>query len=152
MRLTVKSEYGLLALIDLASNDGGGPVSARELSERQHIPGKYLEQLLVALRRGGLVAAVRGARGGFVLQREPADITVLDIVEALEGPLAPTTCSTPGRDACAREGTCAAGRVWDQATQALKDVFRSTTLADLAHQQAVFDDALVSGEEERHGA
>ena len=90
--MTAKSEYGVLAAIDLACNYGAGPVSAREIAERRGIPPRFLEQLFVSLRRADLVRAVRGAKGGFVLSRDPAEITVLDIVEALEGPLASSVC------------------------------------------------------------
>lgn len=137
MRLTARSEYGVLALIDLGCRHGSGPVSAREVAERQGIPLKFLEQLLAGLRKAGLVNAVRGARGGFVLAREPKDISVLEIVEALEGPLAPTTCD--GGHLCGRSGVCAAAGVWSRATDALRQVFESTTLADLSERQVEYD-------------
>jgi Rrf2 family cysteine metabolism transcriptional repressor len=150
MRLTARSEYGLLALIDLGVRYGDGPVSAREVSERQDVPGKFLEQLLAALRKAGLVSAVRGARGGFSLTRDPSQITVLEVVEALEGPLAPTSCD--GGSLCGRSGACAAAAVWGRATDALRDVFESTTLADLSRRQAQFDTAATTGrEKERVG-
>jgi Rrf2 family cysteine metabolism transcriptional repressor len=137
VRLTARSEYGLLALIDLGCRYGEGPVSAREVSERQAVPLKFLEQLLSALRKAGIVQAVRGARGGFALSRDPADITVLDVVEALEGPLAPTSCD--GGLECGRSGSCAAASVWGRATSALRDVFATTTLADLVSTQTGYD-------------
>jgi Rrf2 family transcriptional regulator, cysteine metabolism repressor len=137
MRLTARSEYGLLALVDIGSRHGAGPVSARGIAERQGIPLKFLEQLLAAMRKGGIVCAVRGAHGGFTLARPPAEITVLDIVEALEGPLAPTTCD--GGQLCGRGGVCAAATVWGAATKALRDVFVGTTLADLASVQDSLD-------------
>jgi Rrf2 family protein len=132
MRLTAKSEYGLLALIDIACRVGGVPVSAREIAERQGIPTKFLEQLFVQLRQAGLVTATRGAKGGFMLGRDASDISVLDIVEALEGPLAPTVCSGP----CDRSPVCAASTVWSRATAALREVFSSTTLSTLADTQS----------------
>ena len=137
MRLTARSEYGLLALIDLGCRYGAGPVSARGVSERQGIPLKFLEQLLAALRKAGIVHAVRGARGGFVLSREPGAISVLDVVEVLEGPLAATSCD--GGQVCGRGGVCAAATVWGRATDALRDVFSTTTLADLASAQSGYD-------------
>ncbi len=139
MRLTAKSEYGLLAMIDLACRAQDGPVSAREVSERQAVPPKYLEQLFVALRKAGLVSAVRGARGGFVLDRPAAEITVLDIVEALEGPLKPTVCDAERAAVCGKGGACAAAGVWDQATRAVREVFVSTTLDTLARDQEVLE-------------
>ena len=137
MRLTARSEYGLLALIDIACRSGEGPVSARGIAERQGIPGKFLEQLFVALRQSGLVTAVRGAHGGFELSRDAEGITVLDVVEALEGPLQPTQC--PVLEPCGRSGPCAAVGVWTQATNALRDVLGRTTLAELAEMQRNMD-------------
>jgi Rrf2 family protein len=139
VRLTAKSEYGVLASIDLACNYGEGPVSAREIALRRSIPPRFLEQLFVSLRRAGIVNAVRGARGGFVLTREPSQITVLDVVEALEGPLTASVCDAERDSVCAKSGTCAAAPVWAKATNALRDVFATTTLASLAGTQETFD-------------
>lgn len=140
MRLTAKSEYGLLAMIDLASRAEVGPVSAREISERQAIPAKFLEQLMATLRKGGLVSAVRGARGGFVLERAASEITVLDVVETLEGPLGTTVCEGERAASCGREGLCAAADVWADATEAVREVLVTATLADLAATQSKLED------------
>ncbi|MBI5231369.1 MAG: Rrf2 family transcriptional regulator [Coriobacteriales bacterium] len=140
MRLTAKSEYGLIATIDLACNFGLGPVSAREISERREIPARFLEQLFVSLRRAGLVTAQRGARGGFKLSRDPEQITVLDVVEALEGPLETSVCDHERASGCGRSASCAASSVWSKATRALRDVFAETTLAELAGTQEAMDD------------
>ena len=139
MRLTAKSEYGLIAMIDLACSFGSGPVSAREISERREIPPRFLEQLFVALRRAGVVSAVRGAKGGFVLTRQPDEISVLEIVEALEGPLETSVCDSERESGCTRSGACAAAPVWVKATRALRDVFATTSLAELAGNQQVMD-------------
>jgi len=139
MRLTAKSEYGVLAMIDLACTYGSGPVSAREIAERRQIPPRFLEQLFVALRRGGIVSAVRGAKGGFVLTREPTQITVLEIVEALEGPLETSVCDSERDAGCTRSGACAAAPIWAKATKALRDVFATTSLAELAGNQQRMD-------------
>src|ERR1035437_4538934 len=137
MRLTARSEYGLLALIDRACRDGDGPVSVRDVAERKEIPQKFLEQLFGALRKSGLVTAVRGARGGFEISRDASTVTVLEIVEALEGPLQPTPCC--GDDLCLRSQACAASSVWAQAGAALRQVLGTTTLASLAGAQTVMD-------------
>ena len=139
MRLTARSEYGLLALIDLGVRFGEGPVSARGVAERQGIPMKFLEQLLAAMRKAGLVSASRGAHGGFTLTRDPSQISVLEVVEALEGPLAPTSCD--GGQLCGRSGGCAAASVWSRATEALRDVFTTTSVGDLCTRQSAFDGA-----------
>lgn len=140
MRLTAKSEYGLLAMIELACRYGEGPASAREIAERRKIPARFLEQLFVALRRADLVSAVRGARGGFVLSRDPSQITTLEIVEALEGPLTASVCDSERGFECGNAGACAAAPVWARATSALREVFASTTLAELGGAQEQFDD------------
>jgi Rrf2 family cysteine metabolism transcriptional repressor len=137
MRLTARSEYGLLALIDISCRDGAGPVSVRGIAERQAIPAKFLEQLFVSLRKAGLVTGIRGAHGGFELARSAADITVLDVVEALEGPLQPSQCAA--EESCHRSGACAAGAVWARATEALRGVLTGTTLAELARAQHGID-------------
>ncbi len=141
MRLTAKSEYGLLAMIDLACREGDGPVSAREISERQAIPAKFLEQLFVALRKAGLVSAVRGARGGFALARPAEAITVLQVVEALEGPLKTTVCDGERAAACGKGKACAAAHVWERATTAVRSVFGDATLAALARTQQELEDS-----------
>ncbi len=140
MRLTAKSEYGLLAMIELACHYGQGPESAREIAERRGIPARFLEQLFVALRRADLVSAVRGARGGFVLTRHPSEITTLEVVEALEGPLTASVCDSERGLECGNAGSCAAAPVWARATHALREVFASTTLAELGRAQDTYDD------------
>jgi len=138
MRLTAKSEYGLLAMIEIAAS-GDTPISARMISERQRIPIKFLEQLLIALRRAGLVSARRGSKGGFVLCADASATSVLDVVETLEGPLAASLCDSGRGVVCGRAGVCAASHVWGRATNALRDVFSATTLQDLVHEQLGFD-------------
>lgn len=139
MRLTAKSEYGVLATIDLACHYGAGPVSAREIAERRGIPPRFLEQLFVLLRRAEIVTAVRGAHGGFALTRDPSQITILDVVEALEGPLQSSVCDQERDSGCHKSASCAAAPVWAQATSALRDVFAGTTLSALAGTQDTFD-------------
>lgn len=140
MRLTAKSEYGLLAMIELACRYDLGTSSAREIAEKRSIPTRFLEQLFVGLRRAELVTAVRGAKGGFRLTRDPGQITVLEIVEALEGPLTASVCESDRGNECGQAGICAAAPVWAKATRALRDVFASTTLGELAGQQSALDE------------
>lgn len=138
MRLSARSEYGLLALVDLATTADGRPVAARELAASRGIPAAFLEQLLADLRRAGIVRATRGARGGFTLARDAAEISALDIVEALEGPIVPSVC-TP--DVCGRESGCAAATVWTDVAEAVRDALARFTLADLAGEQSRLDRA-----------
>jgi Rrf2 family iron-sulfur cluster assembly transcriptional regulator len=87
VRLNSKTAYGVQALYDMAFHGDGRAVQARELSERQGIPLRYLEQILQELRRAGLVAAKRGPGGGYALSRAPEDVCLAEVVEALDGPL-----------------------------------------------------------------
>lgn len=135
MRLSARSEYGLLALIDIASA-GDVPLATRELAESRGIPSAFLEQLLADLRRAGLVRAQRGPRGGFTLTRSAGEITALEIVEALEGAIAPSVCAPDG---CGRGEGCAAASVWGNVSEAVRDALSGFTLARLAEEQARLD-------------
>jgi Rrf2 family cysteine metabolism transcriptional repressor len=87
MKLSTKGEYGLLAVIDLALHSGHGPVQSFQIAERQNIPKQYLDQLLLLLKKSGLIESSRGRQGGYQLARPACDITLFDIVTALEGPV-----------------------------------------------------------------
>src|SRR3954463_14486856 len=89
MRISSKGEYGLRALLDLAQRYGEGPVQSHDIQERQGIDENYLNQILISLRKAGLIESVRGPQGGHRLARPPAQITLLEVVVALEGPLLP---------------------------------------------------------------
>jgi Rrf2 family protein len=138
MRLSARSEYGLLALIDMAGAEDGRPLATRDLAESRGIPPAFLEQLLADLRRAGLVRATRGPRGGFTLTRDPSAITALEIVEALEGPIAPSVCAPDG---CGREEGCAAASVWSEVSGAVRGALSEFTLARLAGEQTKLDRA-----------
>lgn len=137
MRLSARSEYGLLALIHL-SLAGDAPVPTRELAEARGIPMAFLEQLLADLRRAGLIRSVRGPRGGFTLARSAEEITALEIVEALEGSIAPSVCAP---DACGREEGCAAATVWGNVSSAVREALGRFTLVNLAEEQTRLDRA-----------
>lgn len=139
MRLSAKSEYGLRALIDIATFYGQGPVGAREIAARQQIPVKFLEQLVSAMRRAGILDSRRGAKGGFFLARPPEKITVFSAVEALEGSLSPTACVGEGTPDCARSTQCAAQDVWNRAKIALREALEEITVADLVSRQGSYD-------------
>jgi len=91
MKLTNKSEYALLALVALARNYSKGLVSGELLAERQGIPKRFLQQILFALKQGGFVRSVKGKAGGYMLARDPRQVSLAEIVRFFEGPLAPTT-------------------------------------------------------------
>ena len=87
MRLSTRGEYGLLALVDVALHSQAAPVQAQQVAERQRIPKQYLDQLMLVLKNAGFVASSRGRQGGYSLARPAKDITLLDVITALEGPV-----------------------------------------------------------------
>jgi Rrf2 family protein len=118
----------------LALNYGHGTMMVREIAEAHMLPATYLEQIMVPLRKSGVVSATRGAGGGYVLARPPADTTVLEIIEILEGPLVLVECETV-RTCCTTPDCCALKALIDDAADALRQVFGDMTLAELAEQQ-----------------
>lgn len=133
MELSCKSEYALLALLELtdhyASNE---PLQIRQIAAEQNIPDRYLEQLLATLRRSGLVRSQRGAKGGYVLAREPWKITLLDVVASIEG--ADSQPSEIHREAKSIEGMVIR-EVWQEAGRAADAVLQKYTLQDLAEKR-----------------
>jgi Rrf2 family protein len=122
------------AMLALARAHGRGSVFLKDIVEREHLPGTYLEQLMGPLRKAGIVQGVRGARGGYTLSRAPAEIPVLAILEALEGPLNLAEC--PGGPGCCRQpGSCALQDLWAEGSRALGRVYQDLTLAELLERQ-----------------
>ncbi len=131
-------------MIELANNEGQGPIGVREIAARQGIPERFLEQLISSLRRSGLVSSHRGAQGGFALAKRPKDISAFDIVEALEGPFNPVACLSPNDESCEKNAACATQNLWRQAKCAIETVFRANDLETLKSEQMVFDGQAVS--------
>ena len=120
MKLSTKGRYGLRAMIDLAQYSGDAPVSIISISERQDISERYLEQLVALLRKAGLVRSIRGAGGGYVLAKDMKEISVGDILRALEGSLEPVEC--PGLDpagGCKSADSCVSKYVWKRINESL---------------------------------
>lgn len=134
MKLSTRSTYGVRAMLALARHYGFGQLMVREISEQQALPPTYLEQLMVLLRKANLVTATRGAHGGYLLARSPAEITLAEVIEALEGPIALAECPV-GTGCCGEPLTCAIRDLWDEASQALHQVFANITLAGLMERQ-----------------
>ena len=135
MRLSKRSEYGLRALQDLAGQHGQGPIHTGDLAEKNRIPLKFLEQILLTLKNAGIVRSRRGPQGGYYLARDPREITLGAVVRILDGPLAPISCAS--RTAyepcsCPDESTCGLRRVMLQVRDGVADIMDHTTLADVA--------------------
>lgn len=119
-------------MLVLALREQSGPVMIKTIAEEQALPVNYLEQLMSQLRKANLVMAMRGPHGGFVLARPSSEISIAEIVEALEGPLTLTDCPGPG--CCGYPEACAVSEIWQEATDALDGALRRVTLAELAER------------------
>lgn len=132
MNISTKGRYGLRAMLDLAENCTDGPVALSNIAVRQNLSDGYLEQLMVHLKRAGLVKSIRGAQGGYVLGKGAEEIRVGDVFRALEGPIAPVSCvSEEFPDDCGRFESCATRVVWEEVRNKMAEVLDSYTLADL---------------------
>lgn len=134
MKLSTRTRYGLRAMVELAAQQSKTPVMVRKIAEQQQISKKYLDIIFTTLKLAGLVRAIRGATGGFLLTRPPEQIRISEIVEALEGTLSPVECcSTP--DLCGRSEGCAARILWVELEEAIRNTLERLTLADLVARQ-----------------
>lgn len=133
MFFSTKARYGLRAMVELAMHYGKGALQLREVARRQGVSEKYLEHLFRFLRMAGLVRSVRGTSGGYVLARPPREITVLEVVEALEGVLDPVEC-VGSSDVCQRWDICVARDVWCGVKDVLCGYLSSITLETLAEK------------------
>lgn len=132
MRLSTKGRYGLRAMLEIALNEQQEPIAIRTIAERQDISDRYLEQLLIQLKKAGLVKSIRGSQGGYILGRKSRDITVGEIIRALEGPIAPVECiSELNPEECDRSGFCVTRGIWTRLRDAISEVLDSYTLWDL---------------------
>ena len=133
--LSAKAKYGMKALLSLAMEVQPRPVLGSELAEREQIPKKFLEQILLELKHRGLVQTKRGRHGGYVLTRKPNEITVGEVVRALDGPIAPIPCVSQTAyvrcDECKDETTCGIRLVMKQVRDAMARILDTTTLADV---------------------
>ena len=135
MRLTQKSKYAVRALMALALDECGSPLGVYEVARRQHIPERFLEQIFGDLRRAGILESHRGAHGGFCFATPPEEVTVLDIVEILDGEVRPARCSAGGQCYIADAPLCATSKVWEEARTALEGVFGRYTIAQIAAEE-----------------
>ena len=137
MSVSLKCQYGLRALFELARRTGSGPTRIQKIAEAQAIPPRFLENILNQLRRGGFVDSRRGKAGGFMLARSPSQITTLEVIRFLDGPVHSFDCEgdSPVRK-CSLGPDCVFMPLWQRARQALENVYGGTTLQDLVDAQA----------------
>jgi Rrf2 family protein len=138
MMFSTRAEYGVRVMVELARRGGDEPVPLTEIAEHEGLPLAYLEHLVARLRRADLVSSRRGAHGGYLLAREAVDITMAEVVEALEGTIAPIECISSGPDGsvrCARETDpahiCTTKLLWTRVRGSIVTTLQQTTLAEL---------------------
>jgi Rrf2 family protein len=131
VRLALQVQYAICGVFDLAYNGQGDPVRIREIGARQRIPARYLEQIFQRLRRAGLVTSKRGPGGGYRLARPPAEITLREVVEAVEGPLAKGLAAPAGAPSAYRPDF-----LWSALGEGLAELLEATTLEGLCRDAA----------------
>lgn len=136
MTVSTKGRYGLRLLLDIALHQEHGAVNLNDIAQRQEISPKYLWQVINPLRAGGIVRVTRGAKGGYVLARSAESITLCDVLELLEGPVALVDC-VDSQEVCERSGSCVTREVWSELTGVIQKALRGFTLADIVERARV---------------
>lgn len=134
MRITTTSRYGVRALFDVAYHGGGQPTQIKDISRRQKISQRYLEQIFNKLLKAGLLKSRRGPRGGYMLAKDPSEISVGDIVRAAQGPIVPVRCLAedyPKKKGCDIYPGCITRHVWKETQRLLSDYYDSVSISDL---------------------
>ena len=134
MKISSRGKYGTRALLDLALQSNGQPMPLKEITRRQEIPLAYLEHLISPFINAGLVRSIRGVKGGIWLAKPPRQIKLNQVIELLEGSIAPVECvANPGE--CPRSEFCATRDIWSELERAMTSVLECTTLEDLVERQ-----------------
>ncbi|MDW8402924.1 Rrf2 family transcriptional regulator [Chloroflexus sp.] len=143
MRISSKGDYGLRALFDLAQHYGEGPIQSEAIASRQGIPVNYLNQLLITLRRAGLVESLRGPQGGHLLARSPESITLLDALTVLEGPILPAEGGRDDLQPTEPLDRALIDEVWSELRATIERRLASITLDDLCQRKRSRDGAVM---------
>lgn len=130
MKISTKGRYGVRILLDLALHDSAVPRQIHDIALSQQISEKYISRLIIALRRAKMIRSIRGAKGGYQLCRDPESVTLLDIIEVMEGPLSIVDCVRSPRK-CARSGACPSRQIWDRLTADISEAMQKITLQDI---------------------
>jgi Rrf2 family protein len=142
MRITYKGDYALKALLDLAINYEQGVVTIHDIAKRIDAPVKFLEQVLLDLKKGGFVESKRGNVGGYQLSRDPLSITVGQVIRHIDGPIEPIACVEKGYSNCVDLRKCVFKNIWAKVAQATSDIIDNVNFADLVaqvnHKQELF--------------
>jgi len=136
MKLSTKSRYGTRAIIDIAQNSENGKTMLKDISARQSLSPKYLDHILSAMRRAGIIKNIRGKGGGYILSRSPSRITVKDIVEAVDGEFQPVECLS-NIELCDKVPFCGTRDVWLKMKEAVDVVLEEATLQSLLEKNSL---------------
>ena len=149
MKVSTRGEYGVRAMVSLAKSYGSGPMSITTMAKDSSVPYAYLEQLIVPLRKAGLVESTRGAQGGYKLSRAPEAIRVGDVYRVMEGPVAPMDCVSEdiADQTCPLIDGCQTRPVWVKVRDSIVDALDSMTLADLIKEDVVRRERALVGAE-----
>lgn len=135
MKLSTKGRYGLRAIIDLARYSETEPVSINSIAARQEISERYLEQLVALMKKAGLVKSIRGASGGYVLAKKPEEVSVGDVLRALEGSLEPVKCAAFSEDEeCTAADGCVTKYVWQKINESIRQTVDEIHLDELVQE------------------
>ncbi len=135
MKLSTKGEYASRAMLELALHYDEGGLHIRDISAAQDIPERFLEQILLQLKRAGYLRSRKGPHGGYFLAKSPSRISVAEVIRVMDGPLAPISCvSVTAKAFCAREGTCGLKGLWKEVRDAIASILERTTFEDLAER------------------
>ncbi len=134
MKISTRGRYALRTMVDLAQHGGEGLVTLKDVAARQDLSQKYLEQIVTQLSKAGLVKGTRGPQGGYRLARAPQDYTVAEILEQVEGSLAPVECLETEKNTCERCSSCATIDMWTGLYKVVTDYLGNITLADVVQR------------------
>jgi Rrf2 family iron-sulfur cluster assembly transcriptional regulator len=131
MRLTTKGRYGVRAVVNLAAAADDRPISISQIAGQENLSPEFLEQIFFKLKKAGLIRSVRGPKGGFMLNRPPADITIKTILDAVGEPLSPTPCADGAVPPCPRQDDCAIAPVWQEFYGVMERHLEGISLEDI---------------------
>ncbi len=134
MKISTKGRYAIRLMLDIARHSSGENVSLKDVSKRQDISLKYLEQIVNMLSKAGFLRSQRGSQGGYKMTRKPEEYTVLDILEVTEGGMAPVSCLEDEKNQCQRAAKCPTIDMWTGLYEVIKKYLGSITIADLVHK------------------
>lgn len=135
MRLSTKGEYATRAMLELSLHYPGVLLHIRDISSAQEIPERFLEQILLLLKRAGYLRSKKGPNGGYYLSRDPSQINVAEVIRVMDGPLAPIDCvSVTAHEICPRENFCGLKWLWKEVRDSVAEILERTTFKDLAER------------------